>query len=47
MLKSKGYNSFGMDQDNLVIAPYTTVMKRILAQTFLNHINWVRPLPRN
>ena len=32
VLKSKGYNSFGMDQDNLIIAPYTTVMKRILAR---------------
>lgn len=39
VLKSKGYNSFGMDQDNLIIAPYTTVMKRILAQTFLSNIN--------
>lgn len=39
VLKSKGYNSFGMDQDNLIIAPYTTVMKRILAQTYLNSIN--------
>lgn len=39
VLKSKGYNSFGMDQDNLIIAPYTTVMKRILAQDFLNNIN--------
>lgn len=39
VLKSKGYNSFGMDQDNLIIAPYTTVMKRILAQTYLSNIN--------
>lgn len=39
VLKSKGYNSFGMDQDNLIIAPYTTVMKRILAQTFFTSIN--------
>ena len=39
VLKSKGYNSFGMDQDNLIIAPYTTVMKRVLAQTYLNSIN--------
>ena len=29
----------GMDQDNLVLAPYTTVMKRILAQTYLSGIN--------
>lgn len=39
VLKSKGYNNFGMDQDNLVVAPYTTVMKRIQAQTYLNRIN--------
>lgn len=39
VLKSKGYNSWGMDQDNVIIAPYTTVMKRILAQNFLNSIN--------
>ena len=39
VLKSKGYNSWGMDQDNVIIAPYTTVMKRILAQTFFSTIN--------
>ncbi len=39
VLKSKGYNSWGMDQDNVMIAPYTTVMKRILAQTFFTSIN--------
>lgn len=39
VLKSKGYNSFGMDQDNLIIAPYTTVMKRLTAQTYLSSIN--------
>ncbi|MDY4951428.1 MAG: FtsX-like permease family protein, partial [Prevotella sp.] len=33
-----GYNSMGMDQDDLVLAPYTTVMKRILAQTYLGGI---------
>ncbi len=36
VLKSKGYNSMGMDQDDVVLAPYTTVMKRLLAQTYLN-----------
>ena len=35
LLKSKGYNSMGMDQDNLVLAPYTTIQKRILAITYL------------
>ncbi len=39
VLKSKGYNSFGMDQDNLLIMPYTTVMKRLLAQTYFSTIN--------
>lgn len=39
VLKKKGYNSMGMDQDNLALAPYTTVMKRILAQTYLGSIN--------
>lgn len=38
VLKSKGYNSWGMDQDNLIIAPYTTVMKRISAQTYFSSI---------
>lgn len=38
VLKSKGYNSWGMDQDNVIIAPYTCVMKRIAAQTYFNSI---------
>ena len=39
VLKSKGYNSMGMDQDDLALVPYTTVMKRILAITYLQGIN--------
>lgn len=39
VLKSKGYNSFGMDQDDMVLAPYTTVMKRVLSVTYLEGIN--------
>ena len=39
VLKSKGYNSWGMDQDNVIVAPYTTVMKRIAAQTYFSTIN--------
>jgi putative ABC transport system permease protein len=39
VLKSKGYNSMGMDQDDLVLAPYTTIMKRILAITYIQGIN--------
>jgi putative ABC transport system permease protein len=38
ILKSKGYNNWGMDQDNVIIAPYSTVMKRIAAQTYFNSI---------
>ena len=38
VLKSKGYNSWGRDQDNVMIAPYTTVMKRIAAQTWFSSI---------
>lgn len=39
VLKSKGYNSMGMDQDDLVLAPYSAVMKRILAVNYLQSIN--------
>ncbi len=38
-LVPKGYNSMGQDQDNTVLAPYTSVMKRILAITHLQGIN--------
>ncbi len=38
VLKAKGYNNWGMDQDNLLIAPYSTVMKRIAAQTYFSNI---------
>ena len=38
VLQKKGYNSMGMDPDDLVLAPYTTVMKRIMAQTYLGGI---------
>ncbi|MCR4920775.1 MAG: ABC transporter permease [Bacteroidaceae bacterium] len=38
ILKAKGYNNWGMDQDNVMIAPYTTVMKRLSAQTYFNSI---------
>jgi len=38
LLKEKGQNSFGQDQDDVLIAPYTTVQKRILAQTYIQSI---------
>ncbi len=38
ILEEKGYNSMGMDQDEIVLAPYTTVMKRILAVTHLANV---------
>ena len=38
VLKEKGQNSFGQDQDDVLIAPYTTVQKRILAQTHIQSI---------
>lgn len=38
LLKAKGDNSMGQDQDDLILAPYTSVMKRILAITYLQSI---------
>jgi len=38
VLKEKGQNSFGDDQDNVIIAPYSTVQKRILAQTHIQSV---------
>ena len=38
VLKSKGYNSMGMDQADLILAPYTTIQKKILAITHLQGI---------
>lgn len=38
VFKSKGYNNWGMDQDNVIVSPYTTVMKRLAAQTHFNSI---------
>ena len=38
VLEAKGYNSMGMDQDEIVLAPYTTVMKRLLAIDYFQGI---------
>ncbi len=38
LLEEKGQNSFGTDQDDVLIAPYTTVQKRVLAQSYIQSI---------
>jgi putative ABC transport system permease protein len=38
VLKEKGENTFGQDQDDVILAPYTTVQKRIMAVTYINQI---------
>ncbi|PIQ21912.1 MAG: multidrug ABC transporter substrate-binding protein [Cytophagales bacterium CG18_big_fil_WC_8_21_14_2_50_42_9] len=38
VLKEKGENTFGQDQDDILLSPYTTVQKRILATTYVNAI---------
>lgn len=39
VLTSKGYNSMGMDQDDVVLAPFTTIQKRVLAITHIQGLN--------
>jgi putative ABC transport system permease protein len=38
VLSERGNNSFGQDQDDMLLAPYTTVQKRILAVTHIQSI---------
>ncbi|HPE76404.1 MAG TPA: ABC transporter permease [Draconibacterium sp.] len=39
VLKEKGENSMGQDQDDLILAPYTSVQRRILAITHIQSIS--------
>ena len=38
VLAAKGENAFGQDQDDIIIAPFSTVQKRILAITYIQNI---------
>jgi putative ABC transport system permease protein len=38
VLVPKGTSNFGQDQDDIIIAPYTTVQKRILSSIYFNQI---------
>ncbi len=38
VLQEKGYNSMGQDQDEVVLAPYSTIQKRVLAITYIQSI---------
>src|SRR5262249_20304397 len=38
VLAEKGENAFGQDQDDILLAPYTTVQKRILAIPYIQTI---------
>jgi len=38
MLERKGQNSFGQDQDDVILSPFSTVQKRLLAITYVQQI---------
>jgi putative ABC transport system permease protein len=39
VLTEKGENGMGQDQDDIILAPYTTVQKRVVAIDYINSIN--------
>ncbi len=38
VLSTKGFNAWGQDQDDVVLVPYTTYLKRVARRPFLNSI---------
>lgn len=39
VLSEKGESNFGQDQDDVILSPYTTVMKRLLAQDYIQSLS--------
>jgi putative ABC transport system permease protein len=38
VLQSRGQSSFGQDQDDIVLVPYTSAMERLTGQTYVNNL---------